>query len=174
MTEAHCYQAIHRRCAMYVQTGAKAVDLVLVAYKIENGKMHLVPIRVQVKNLRTYVTANRAALLLDGMRPGACQPHLHDSMLQIGLVMAIGCGAAEHMGGPVVEPSERPTRNANKRSTPYYGYLVSLKDSFYALRDYAHDGRKTVDLLESMASSASSFEEDDCFSDGYTPHINIW
>jgi hypothetical protein len=181
LNEDSCYQAVARRAAFYVTAGAKAVDIVVVASKLcsrDGGLLEFMPIKIQVKNLRSKITAASAMHLLHAMSPTVgCQPILDHSEMEVGIVIATGTGGVDHCGEAVVKPTvstvQTRSQSVERTERPYYGFLIGLdsESSFSTLR--GHDcGRNALSALQRIAHSRVQAEIDPCFEKGYYAQLD--
>eukprot|EP01032_Pedospumella_encystans_P010044 gene10044-11771_t len=188
VTEDICYQAVDRCAALYVTAGAKALDLVMLAYKknVSLSELTFLPMRVQVKNLVETLTVSKATVLGAGMSPQSqCQPVLPGGGLEIGIVVATGTGGTNQNAGvstAIISPPKEDapiTRSRSTRSTtPYYGFLLSLTnvDHFKGLRSYkgpkgtGSDGMNVISAMTDIAQHHVQTDVDDCFTDWFERH----
>ena len=190
-----CCEAVDRHVALYVTAGAKALDIVIPAYKIITSDgiciLQILPIRVQIKNLSTVLTVAKGDVLSAGMSPRSeCQPVLTGGGLEIGIVVATGTGGTnqtEEVGKAIVTPSTQATptpthytrsKSASSPLSPYYAYLLSLKNEshFKVLRDYkgpngdGSDGSSIIADLAYIAQHHVVEGIDECFTDWVDRH----
>ena len=180
LTETNCIQAVLRRMGFYVYAGADSVDLVIVAYKVtmsnDLADAIFIPVRIQVKNKVSKITAAAASVLLANMSPAKnCQPILTSSEVEVGIVIATGTGGAD-----VVECVVQPAENTKTRRQPqkaYYGFLLDIKNSghFSTLREFdAPDPTQGVmSSLNRIAQCHLSADENPCFTKGFLKHEEV-
>jgi hypothetical protein len=170
VSESSCYQAVVRRIGYYVTVGAKSVDIVLVAFRAsdEGGLFCFVPVRIQVKNLKSKLSIASVEKLLCAMSPVVgCQPILAMTEMEIGIVIATGTGGVETSTGPVVQPTNQK-RSSVQKGVPYFGYLLGLdsEESFHTLRTHGSEGKKVLHSLQSIAHKHATMIEP-CFEEGF-------
>ena len=174
--ETSCYQAIARRTAFYFNKGAASVDILIVAFQCvdtnnETQDINFMPIRIQVKNYKSKITAAKATIYLADMAPGKCQPHLGNSELEIAIVVATGSGGAD--SGGIHLPINR-NKKESKSHIEFYGFLVSLtgKDPYFSFPLLRRNNNGLVELLAGIAQYHTTVEEeeDECFTSGFRAH----
>jgi len=126
-----CAQAARRCLAFYMLAGSDAVDIIIIGFKVTEGRFSFVPIRCQVKNLKIKITNPAANILLHEMIK--CQLFLKNSCVQIGIVIAIGSGGADHKRSSFFSTSSttitRSQAVVKEAASPplYYGFLVGIE-----------------------------------------------
>ena len=175
MDVVDCAQAVRRCLAFYTPAGSAAVDIVIVGFNLAGGTSRYVPVRCQVKNLKEKVTFAAAKVLLHAMSPTTkCQPELSESCVEIGIVLAIGSGGADHQISAVVSSgtSTTITRSQTKGKALYHGFLINIdtkKEVQKSNRFFPLLSKVELATVKSMAES-HTFDKGSRVYDGFRNH----